>query len=254
MRNPLKKQASFLGLIIAAFTFLPAGKFNTDSKSLTLSAYAANNDTAATEVENNLAVSATAELYSAVGLQQAGLNEDVFAKAIDGMEKLSQEGKVRNSNLITIIDFSQPSTQRRLYVVDLQKKKILFNTLVAHGRNSGTVMAKSFSNQASSLMSSPGFYSTAETYQGDNGYSLRLDGLEKNINDNARSRAVVMHGAPYVDQSHINSMGFIGRSWGCPAVPMAMRTDIINTIKGGSCLFIYTADASYQHASALMNI
>jgi hypothetical protein len=114
-------------------------------------------------------------------------------------------------------------------------------------------MTTNFSNSPSSLMSSPGFYATAETYMGDNGFSLRLDGLEKNINDNARARAVVMHGAPYVDQSHINSMGFIGRSWGCPAIPVSLHKAIINTIKGGSCLFIYSPSASYQHASSLIN-
>ena len=140
-----------------------------------------------------------------------------------------------------------------MYVLDLENKKILFNTLVAHGRNSGTLWANAFSNNASSLKSSPGFYITAETYMGDNGYSLRLDGKEKNINDNARSRDIVMHGAPYVDQSAVQSLGFLGRSWGCPAVPEASHKEIINTIKEGTCLFIYSPDKNYLQKSPVLN-
>ena len=114
-------------------------------------------------------------------------------------------------------------------------------------------MATSFSNESSSLKSSPGFYTTAETYMGEHGYSLRLDGQERNINDNARSRAVVMHAAGYVDQSAVNALGFLGRSWGCPAVPPSQHKAIINTIKGGTCLFIYTPDGNYKAHSTILN-
>ena len=169
------------------------------------------------------------------------------------MHKLDAKGEVRKDDIITIIDFSQPSNKKRLYVLDLNNKQVLFNTLVAHGRNSGGLWAKSFSNEASSLKSSPGFYVTEDTYMGHNGYSLRLNGLEKNINDNALSRSIVMHGAPYVDQSAINSLGFLGRSWGCPAVPESQHKAIINTIKGGTCLFIYSPDRSYQDRSQIFN-
>ena len=192
-------------------------------------------------------------LFSKLRLNEAGMNSSVFNSALQGLQKLDAEGAVKNNDIITIIDFSQPSNKKRLYVLDLENKKILFNTLVAHGRNSGTLWANSFSNNASSLKSSPGFYVTAETYMGDNGYSLRLDGMEKNINDNARDRDIVMHGAPYVDQSAIHSLGFLGRSWGCPAVPESSHKEIINTIKNGTCLFIYSQDQNYLQKSSILN-
>jgi hypothetical protein len=135
----------------------------------------------------------------------------------------------------------------------LQNKKVLFNTLVAHGKNTGTVYAKSFSNDGSSLKSSPGFYVTGDTYTGHDGYSLRLNGLEKNINDNALNREIVMHGADYVNPSFSDAMGFIGRSWGCPAVPMSQHKAIINTIKDGTCLFIYTTENNYLNRSTVLN-
>ena len=192
-------------------------------------------------------------LFSELRLSEAGLSQTVFNSAILGLQKLDSEGVIRIDDIITIVDFSQPSTNKRLYVLDLDNKQILFNTLVAHGRRSGGLWAKSFSNKASSLKSSPGFYVTEDTYFGDNGYSLRLDGLERNINDNARNRAIVMHGARYVDESAINSLGFLGRSWGCPAVPESQHQAIINTIKGGTCLFIYSPDKNYQRRSTLLN-
>jgi hypothetical protein len=172
---------------------------------------------------------------------------------MQGLQKLNEKNEVKRNDIITIIDFSQPSSKKRLYVLDLLNKQILFNTLVAHGRNSGTLWAKSFSNNPSSLKSSLGFYVTSDTYIGDNGYSLRLDGLEKSINDNARKRAIVMHGAPYVDESAINAKGFIGRSWGCPAIPQASRDQVINTIKDGTCLFIYSSNKNYLHRSPILN-
>ena len=208
--------------------------------------------TATVSVNTNSTSGATA-LFSELHLDSAGLDQAVFNSAMQGLEKLDAKGVIKNDDIITIVDFSQPSTQKRLYVLDLNNKQILFNTLVAHGRNSGGLMANSFSNRTSSLKSSPGFYLTEDTYFGDNGYSLRLDGLEKNINDNAHNRAIVMHGAPYVDQSAINKLGFLGRSWGCPAVPEAQHKAIINTIKGGTCLFIYSPDKNYQQKSTVLN-
>ena len=192
-------------------------------------------------------------LFSELHLSDAGLNQTVFNSAIEGLHKLDEKGVIHNDEIITIVDFSQPSTQKRLYVLDLENKRVLFNTLVAHGRNSGTLWTKSFSNDPSSLKSSPGFYVTEDTYMGGNGYSLRLNGLEKNINDNALQRAIVMHGAPYVDQSAINSLGFLGRSWCCPAVPMSKHKAIINTIKGGTCLFIYSPDENYLQRSTVLH-
>ncbi len=195
----------------------------------------------------------SAELFTELNLGTLGLSEKVFDAAFTGMEKLVDAGELHRPDLLTIIDFSQPSTKKRLYVLDLASHRVLFNTLVAHGRNSGKLWARSFSNSLSSLKSSPGFYSTGETYNGDNGYSLRLDGLEKNINDHARQRDIVLHGAPYVAETALSSLGYLGRSWGCPAVPMNVHEDIINTIKDGSCLFIYTTDQKYLKKSPILN-
>ena len=194
-----------------------------------------------------------AVLFSELHLSEAGMDQTVFSSALQGLKKLDSTGIIRKDSIITIIHFSQPSNKKRLYVLDLATKQLLFNTLVAHGRNSGSLWTSSFSNATSSLKSSPGFYVTGETYTGDNGYSLRLDGLEKNINDNARARSIVMHGAPYVDQSSINTLGFLGRSWGCPAIPETLHKAIINTIKDGTCLFIYSPDKNYQLRSTLLN-
>ena len=201
---------------------------------------------AATEV-------AAQELYTEMDLAADGMKAEVLETALKGFNKLADEGKITREDKLTIVDFSQPSNQKRLYVIDLQRKRLLFQSLVAHGRGTGELWAKSFSNQASSYKSAPGFYKTEETYTGHNGYSLRLDGLEKGINDNARNRAIVMHGAPYANESTIGVLGFLGRSQGCPAVPLSLYKPIINTIKDGTCLFIYTPDQSYLSQSALLS-
>jgi hypothetical protein len=137
-----------------------------------------------------------------------------------------------------------------MFVIDLEKEKLLYHILVAHGKNSGVHYAEDFSNKNRSLMSSPGFYSTAETYFGKHGYSLRLDGLEEGINDHARERLIVIHGAYYVSEDFIRKYDRIGRSWGCPALPLYLTKEVINLIKEGSCLYIYTDDESYlKHSS-----
>jgi hypothetical protein len=192
-------------------------------------------------------------VYDSLHLKISGLSQQAFDYAKKGLEKLTQEGKVNNSSIVTIADFSLPSTEKRLFVLDLKNYKVLFNTFVAHGKNSGREWANSFSNQPSSLKSSPGFYITHETYRGHNGYSMKLEGVEKGINDNAYERDIVMHGSAYVNQSVANAKGYIGRSWGCPAVPASEAVPIINTLKGGSCLFIYSPDQKYLSHSPLLN-
>ena len=192
-------------------------------------------------------------VYDSLHLKIAGLSQQAFDYAKKGLEKLTQQGKVNNNSIVAIADFSLPSTQKRLFVLDLKNYKVLFNTFVAHGKNSGREWANSFSNQPSSFKSSPGFYVTHETYYGDNGYSLRLEGVEKGINDNAYERDIVMHGSDYVNQSFVNAKGYIGRSWGCPAVPAAEAVPIINTLKGGNCLFIYSNDQKYLSHSPVLN-
>jgi hypothetical protein len=190
------------------------------------------------------------KLYLALGLAAKGLQWETFSKAWNGFARLTEEGLIKNP-LLSIVDMSQPSFKKRLYIIDMVANKLVINTLVAHGRNSGETMASNFSNKPESLQSSLGFYLTGETYEGNNGYSMRLKGLEKGFNDQAESRAIVMHGAPYVNESFAQKMGRIGRSWGCPAVSLAEHQQIINLIKNGSCLFVFAPQKQYLAHSVL---
>ncbi|HEU5164819.1 MAG TPA: murein L,D-transpeptidase catalytic domain family protein [Chitinophagaceae bacterium] len=192
-------------------------------------------------------------VYDSLRLNLAGLNRAAFEMAQKGFEKLREQGVILNDSIVSIIDFSLPSTDKRLYVVDLKNYQVLYNTYVAHGRNSGKETANSFSNSPSSNKSSLGFYKTLGTYIGKHGYSLKLEGLEKGINDNAYNRAIVMHGANYVNPDYIPRLGYIGRSQGCPAVAPREATPIINTIKDGSCLFIYSPNTAYQEHSPILS-
>ncbi len=178
-------------------------------------------------------------VYDSLQLNLAGLSRQAFEYARQGLNNLIAEGKLLNDSILSIVDFSQPSNKKRLFVIDLKRYKVLFNTLVAHGRNSGREWAQYFSNQNESYKSSPGFYVTRETYDGKNGYSLKLEGLEKGINDHAYDRGIVIHGAEYVCNAYVQAQGYIGRSQGCPAVPLQVCRPLINTIRNGTCLFIY---------------
>ena len=173
--------------------------------------------------------------------------------ALLGYELLIEERCISRPEVITIIDFSLPSDKERLWVLDLVQGKVLFHCLVSHGRNSGELMAENFSNIPGSYASSPGFYTTGETYTGKHGLSLTLDGLETGINDKARTRTIVMHGADYVSADFIRKYGRLGRSLGCPAVPEELSREIIQTIKGGSCLFIYVPETSYTSNSHIIS-
>ena len=190
-------------------------------------------------------------VYDSLHLNFKGLSHQAFDFAKQGLQKLVEEGRLLNDSIISIIDFSLPSNQKRLFVLDLKNYKILFNSLVAHGRNTGREWATSFSNKNSSYMSSPGFYLTRETYEGKNGYSLKLEGLESGVNDKAYERGIVIHGARYVCDDYVNSQGYIGRSQGCPAVPVELSRPIINTIRNGTCLFVY--HPSYITQSLVLN-
>ena len=188
------------------------------------------------------------QLWIDCGLEKV-ISIDVFKDAILGYRQLDN---IKKKNIITIIDFSKPSTEKRFFVIDLQNKKLLYRCFVAHGKNSGENYAKSFSNQHSSLESCLGFFLTAETYNGKHGYSLKLDGLEKDINDNSRTREIVIHGADYVSREFIDKYGRLGRSWGCPALPPEISKEIIDKISNGSCLFIYADDKYYWENSKLI--
>jgi len=186
-------------------------------------------------------------LYSDCELKDK-LDFKVFNRAMTGYNSLN----LSNRKVITIIDFSKPSTEERMFIIDLENRKLLLQTLVAHGKNSGWNKATEFSNTSASLKSSIGFYITGETYFGKHGYSLRLNGIEKGINDNARNRAIVVHGADYVSYSFIKKYHRLGRSWGCLAVNSKLSKKIIDLIKNGSCLFVY-ADVKDYHTQSIVS-
>lgn len=202
---------------------------------------------------NNTGNNSIALAYDSMHLDKLGLSEQAFEYAMKGFNYLLQQGRIAKDNIISIVDFSLPSSRKRLFVIDLDDYRVLYNTYVAHGVNSGKEYARQFSNKPSSYQSSLGFYETLQTYIGEHGYSLRLDGLEKGINDNANSRDIVIHSADYVDESFIRSQGYIGRSWGCPALPEKLHKPIIDKIKNGSCLFIYSPDNTYLKRSRVIN-
>lgn len=197
-------------------------------------------------------VSKNVSVYSQLDANSFALpNFDCFNLALDGFYLLKEKGLVQK-NILTLVDFSLSSNSKRLWVIDLDKKIVLFQTLVAHGRNTGEEFANQFSNQAESFKSSIGFYATGEIYDGKHGLSLKLDGLEKGLNDKARERAVVIHGADYVSESFIKQNKRLGRSQGCPAIPVEMNAKIINVIKDKSCLFIYHPSKSQEIISKLV--
>jgi hypothetical protein len=189
------------------------------------------------------------KIWQECGLQNE-LDPKVVEMAIEGYKKI--RGK-RNSETLTIIDFSKPSHKERLYVCDLKNKKLLFKTFVAHGKNSGKLYARNFSNKPESNKSCLGFFLTGVVYKGNLGNSLIIKGLENGINDNAQQRHIVMHPSKFVNQKTIKSRGMIGRSLGCPAIPEDLSDDIINKIKGGSCVFVYADDKNYRSKSVFIS-
>lgn len=185
-------------------------------------------------------------IYQSAHLAESGLTPVVFEKALTGFYNLKKSGQVSaNKSILSIADFDQNSTSKRLWIIDLDKKRLLLNTWVAHGQRSGNDKATRFSNLNDSFQSSIGFYLTAEIYNGQHGKSLRLDGMDEGFNSNARKRSIVVHGADYVSQGTINALGRLGRSQGCPAVAPELANEVINTIEGGTVLFINVTDQYY---------
>jgi L,D-transpeptidase catalytic domain len=191
-------------------------------------------------------------MYEHMALADNGLSKTVFVMAVKGFSKLREKGLVGEDSVLTIIDFTKSSREKRLYVLDLKNEEIVYNTVVAHGKRSGGEYARSFSNSPKSKKSSLGFYITENTYLGGNGYSLKLNGVEAGINDKALARAIVMHGANYASEDVIGSKGNLGRSYGCPAVPQILSRKIIDTIKDGNCIFVYYPDPNYLKRSKLL--
>ena len=184
-----------------------------------------------------------------LGQAAPGLNKQVLKLALSAYKKADTRGAVKK-HVLTVIDYSLPSSKQRMWIFDLNRERLLYNTYVAHGQNSGANTPNHFSNRSSSKQTSLGAYVTRDTYMGSNGYSLNLQGLEKGFNDNAYNRRVVIHGAWYVEPSFIKQTGHAGRSWGCPAIAKTISKPVINTIKGGSVVFAYYPDRNYlSHSS-----
>lgn len=186
-------------------------------------------------------------LYEEMQLEGT-IDYTAFERAYDGYCEIGD----RKQDIITLIDFTKPSTDERLYILDMKNRRMVLKSHVAHGRNSGENYATSFSNVNGSHKSSLGFYLTGDTYQGRNGYSLLLHGLEKGINDKARERAIVIHSAAYANPS-VASRGRLGRSFGCPALPEAVNKTVIDLIKGGTVLYINANDPTYLSQSIYVN-
>jgi hypothetical protein len=186
-------------------------------------------------------------------LGKAGLKREAFKYAWKGYTALVGKNVIQNTGIITICDFSQSSRRKRMYLVDIVNYKLLMQTHVAHGRNSGREYATRFSNKPESHQSSLGFYLTGNTYWGRHGLALTIDGLEPGINDKAETRKIVVHGSKYVGGDYLRFSKYIGRSFGCPAIPSQQTQKVISTIRNGSCFFIYHPSKKYIAASKILN-
>lgn len=231
-------------VLLAIVSLLPAGTIASKSNDYPVEA---NSATAVTQAQPDIIKA----LYDR--FPQGTFKFEAFVAAMKGYAAASAGNQIKKTHLLTLIDFSLPSSEERFFVLDLNEAKVLFKSLVAHGRNTGENIATNFSNKAESYQSSLGFYVTAESYTGKNGYSLKLDGLEKNINDKARERGIVIHAADYVSKEFVAQHGRLGRSQGCPALPNALNQKVINCIGGGSLLFIYAPQENYLQQSAFLN-
>jgi len=232
--------------LLCTFLLLPVVKAGSNSGYPETISSTDNNNAEASSVEKygNL-------LYDSLHLGEMGMKKDALLYAYKGQQHLVQEGKLSNATILTVCDFSQPSDSKRLYIIDVRNFKVLLNTYVAHGKNSGGLYAQRFSNRPSSLQSSLGFYVTKGTYFGTHGLSLRLAGQDRGYNDRAEARAIVVHGASYIGDEWLG--GKMGRSFGCPAVPARIAPKVIDLIKNGTCLFIYHPLKSYLHGSNVLN-
>jgi hypothetical protein len=199
------------------------------------------------------AAAAAAGLGSRIDAASHGINPEVLSLAIGAVRCATASADIKAPSTLTVIDYSLPSVEPRLWVFDLNSGRLLFKELVAHGRNTGDNMATHFSDAMNSHQTSLGLFLTGDTYVGSNGYSLRLDGLEPGFNGRARDRAIVMHGAPYVSAALGETQGRIGRSWGCPALREGVAREVIDTIRGGGLIFSYYPDSNWLKRSRFLN-
>ncbi|GAB3815561.1 murein L,D-transpeptidase catalytic domain family protein [Pontibacter rugosus] len=185
-------------------------------------------------------------LYDRMDLKRKGLSYEVFRKAVVGVQNFKQSKLISPSqSILSVVDFTKPSSEKRLWIINLKTKKVLFNTLVAHGRNTGQDKANQFSNTPNSYMSSLGFYITDAPYYGKHGLSLRMKGMDEGFNTNAMARAIVVHGADYVSEKFVKQNGRLGRSLGCPSIPTEISDEVINLIKNKSVFYIHGNDSKY---------
>jgi hypothetical protein len=198
-------------------------------------------------------VATASGIYDAMDLEDAGLSREAFEYAWTGYEKLAKQGLLHRTDILSICDFSQSSSNKRMFVIDVPKRRMLFRTYVAHGINSGDEFANSFSNRPESCKSSLGFYVTSGVYNGINGLSLRIKGVDRGFNDMAGRRNIVIHGAPYVSQRILHKYGVMGTSFGCPAIPIEIAGQIIPAVKNGTCFFIYYPSKIYFSRSSVLN-
>jgi hypothetical protein len=194
---------------------------------------------------SSAAHAAPSSLLTRLSAAAPNANPKVIELALQAHECATATGVAPRATRLAVIDYSLPSTTRRMWVFDLAKQKLMYDEFVAHGQGTGDNMARNFSNKDGSHQTSLGLFTTAETYVGGNGYSMRMDGLEKGVNDNARARAIVMHGAPYVDPARIKTQGRIGRSWGCPALRPEVAREVIDNLKQGQMVFAYYPDKDW---------
>lgn len=208
---------------------------------------------AARSAELRMVINQAALIYSRMNLIGQGLDPKAFEYAWRGYHNMLKKGMIHKRSVLSICDFSQSSRSKRMYVIDVLHRKLLYRTYVAHGQNSGDEYATSFSNAPDSYKSSLGFYVTQRTYIGRNGLSLRLNGVDSGYNDNAFKRQIVLHGSGYVSDKYMEDYGTLGTSLGCPALPTAVSGKIIRLVRGGSCLFIYHPTQQYLDNSEIIN-
>ena len=208
---------------------------------------------AALRAEKRMILATAGSIYQEMDLEDSGLSRTAFEYAWTGYYKLKKKGLLRRTGILSICDFSQSSSKERMYVIDVRNRRLLYRTFVAHGIKSGEEFANSFSNKMESGKSSLGFYITTSTYTGFNGLSLRIEGVDRGFNDNAARRAVVIHGATYVSRRILNKYGVMGTTFGCPAIPDEMTSQIIPVVKNGSCFFIYYPSKKYLAQSPVLN-
>ena len=203
--------------------------------------------------ELKLVINQASLIYGSMNLEEAGLDQKAFEYAWRGYHNLLKKGMIQKRSMLSICDFSQSSRTKRMYVIDVQHRKLLYRTYVAHGQNSGDEFATTFSNEPDSYKSSLGFYVTQRTYIGHNGLSLKLNGVDSGFNDMALKRQIVLHGSAYVSDRYMQDYGTLGTSLGCPALPAAVSGKIIRAVKDGSVLFIYHPTPQYLSHSTVIN-